>query len=212
MSKKFVAALAVSSLFFSACTYEARYEDQEEIMEDHMNEMMGDDHFGMMREYVNEDLGYSFMYPIYDDHWGEVDILENGDAVKIEAFEKDSEEFLSRTGDDIAKTYGMPFGFAVRDVADEEEVDQFIKDVYGPTCSMGELTQSPIEGEFWVGIDKGDELDENGIPMCFVNYITFVRFSPEKGKVASWDMGQDYNFVYQGEIYDEKISDSFRFL
>jgi hypothetical protein len=165
-------------------------------------------------EYINENAGYAFSYPKKDDNWGDVEVVENGDVAMIAGYPDYVKDFKQRTDvSNTEKAQGIPMAFAVRDVANENEAEQFIKDVYGEACGMGELNESDREGEFWVSIETGDEMDEeSGFPKCFINYITFVKYSPEKGKIASWDIGQDVNFQYQDETLDFVIRDSFRFL
>jgi hypothetical protein len=47
---------------------------------------------------------------------------------------------------------------------------------------------------------------------CFVNYITHIKYSPERKLVASWDIGQDANFVREEEVLDIIMTDSFKFI
>jgi len=56
---------------------------------------------------------------------------------------------------------------------------------------------------------------------CFINYMTVIKYSPDKNLVAAWDIGQAPNFWIDGKAtldgkvgkaIDTIISDSFEFL
>jgi hypothetical protein len=208
--KKIIAISAASALLVGCATKPTtNIEEEVDVTTEQENGMLS---------YVNEELGYSFMYPSATLHDDKVEILKNGNVVMIEgAVEAYSTEFLEKEGSDYEKKSGTPLAFLVEDVASEEELNAFIVNTYGEDCSAGEMTESDVPGEFWVDINAGDLVDEIGFPKCFVNYITYLKYSPEKGKVASWDLGQDYNLGFEeendkGRLYDELVSESFRFL
>jgi hypothetical protein len=79
-------------------------------------------------------------------------------------------------------------------------------------CLLGGKT--PNESEkivniFDISIDGREGNPGDGNEGCFVNYMTIIKYSPEREKVASWDIGQAENFE---NFEDLNISDSFEFL
>ncbi len=112
---------------------------------------------------------------------------------------------------------GNPFaGLAVRvkSVKNSTELNKFIKDNYGSGCLIDSKTpweqqkgvyEIQIKGEDW---DKVDYWDST----CPSNGRTL--YSPEKGRVMSVKIGQEYRFYSDStnsHAYDEDIINSFRF-
>ncbi|UCG24370.1 MAG: hypothetical protein JSW55_19990 [Chloroflexota bacterium] len=99
------------------------------------------------------------------------------------------------------------------EIHDDEELDAFIKDRYGPGCSLGEKAPSGQEGVFDISI-QGDGLDLEQT-QCPINFATVVKYFPAGSKVGAWDRGQSYHFpadVNYSVTYDQEMEDSFRFL
>jgi len=105
--------------------------------------------------------------------------------------------------------WGTSFEIVTRQIETEEEIDQFLKDSYGEGCSTGKILETDQEGIYDVWI-QGDGLGL-GETLCPVNYATVIKYSPEKKAIASWDIGQDVNYMLGEEYYDFPISDSFKF-
>ncbi len=103
----------------------------------------------------------------------------------------------------------------VKDVKNDTELNKFIKDNYGSGCLIDSKTpweqqkgvyEITIKGEDW---DKVDYWDST----CPSNGRTL--YSPEKGRVMSVKIGQEYRFYSDStnsHAYDEDIINSFRFI
>ncbi len=101
----------------------------------------------------------------------------------------------------------------VEEVRDDAELDNFIKERYGPGCSVGEQLPSLQEGVYEVKIEgDGKVLAET---QCPLNFATAVKYFPAGGKIVAWDRGQSYYFpadVNYAVVHDQEMEDSFRFL
>lgn len=117
--------------------------------------------------------------------------------------------------------YQQAWDIVVKDVANDSELDAFIKERYGWGCSLGEKTPAKQEGVYSLGIASPEgvggieEAFEKG---CLVNYMTVLKYFPAKNKVVSWHIGQAYTFSktlgteLEDVIYDEAMVESFEFL
>ncbi len=113
---------------------------------------------------------------------------------------------------DIQNYFSPAWRMVIKNIANDSELDQFLKDRYGETCSVGEKKASGQSGVFDISI-KGDgkELTES---KCFINYMTVVKYYPAKQKVAAWDIGQACTFSTDPDYQackDEEMTDSFTF-
>lgn len=102
--------------------------------------------------------------------------------------------------------------FVVRDVSNDAELESFIRERYGNGCQLGDKNPSNQPGVFDVSIQgDGRELEETECPL---NYMTVLKYHPEKNKAVSWNLGQAFTFVedesYQN-VYDQEMVDSFKF-
>lgn len=106
--------------------------------------------------------------------------------------------------------YQQAWNIIVKEVANDSQLDSFIKERYGSGCALGQKTPSEQEGVFNVRIEGTIETG------CIVNYITVLRYFPAKNKVVSWHLGQDVTFYKvlgtEDIIYDWEMTESFRFL
>lgn len=109
--------------------------------------------------------------------------------------------------------YQQKWEIVARDVHDDEELDAFLKDRYGSGCSLGEKVASGQEGVFDVTIQgDGKDLSES---LCPLNYGTVVKYYPAGNQVIAWDIGQAVTFAGDTSysvVYDQQMTDSFRFL
>jgi hypothetical protein len=93
----------------------------------------------------------------------------------------------------------------------DAELDQFLKQEYGKSCSLGTKTAATQTGVFDIQI-KGDGKDLAETE-CPINYRTVVKYYPAKHVIAKWDMGQDDSFGDgKGTSYDDEMKKSFKFL
>lgn len=107
------------------------------------------------------------------------------------------------------QTRGIPWLIESRTIANDKQLDAFIKERYGKDCSLGEKYPTLQDGTFDIGID-GMGSPEDGD--CFVNYITVMKYSPTLKKLVYWDVGQDYSFRPDDMgSYDLDMVRSFRF-
>lgn len=99
----------------------------------------------------------------------------------------------------------------VTDIANDAALDTWVKEHYGPGCSVEErapTVQPGVEDILLVG---------DGLPpdtsRCVLNYAYEIRYQPAKGRVLSWELGQGPRFAAGAgtdEIYDVVMRDSVR--
>ncbi len=100
----------------------------------------------------------------------------------------------------------------VADVKNDNEIIDFIKAQYGKGCAMGEKKPSGETGDtFDVEIITTGP-DETEDKICFINWVTNLKFDPLLRKIARFDIGQDGNFYDKnGKPYDTEMAESFYF-
>jgi len=222
-------ALFVSLLVYFYLNYEKEFIDQESQVE--------------LLTYRNEELGFEIMYPdkLYQNYASYIEYVEGYDPVgglvpvKI-LTDKDTAYFkpqyfiecedlditynpsiykkcerIETTIDNLRKPISWSIEF--KNIQNNEELSDFIKERYGSTCSHFELELYLQDGVYKLSeISNGtQEYDEN----CFVNYATILLYYPEKNRVAVWDIGMEYSFWgdENGDIqYDPLMINSFRFI
>lgn len=170
--------------------------------------------------YTNTKLGFSVEYPQVNYMNGKeylVDIIEDGNIVYLSDGTQQAEIDQKKNESEVEKASGIPFAFLIKEVNNDKALDSFIKERYGKNCKLGEEKTSETQGVFDVKIDTSWKNPEptDGITEedCFINYITLIKYNAEKGKVVTWDIGQDANFYDENsEAVDEKITNSFKFL
>lgn len=109
----------------------------------------------------------------------------------------------------------------VKDIDNDNELEQFIKERYGSGCSLGKKIPTEQEGVYNVSIDKGGakDIDEAIKNNCLVNYATVLKYYPKKNKVVSWNLGLAYTFykslsdpIHGNIVYDDTMYNSFKFI
>lgn len=108
----------------------------------------------------------------------------------------------------------MYWEFRIGQAQADNDIEDFIDSIYGADCSIGSKTALSAN-TFKVGVNSGGAEDDNGIPSCWINYITEARFSDKWNEIVKWDMGQAITFMSDntGSVtYDTEMTDSFRFL
>lgn len=112
---------------------------------------------------------------------------------------------------DREKYYSPNWNIRINTVANDAELDKFLKERYGIGCSLGEKKETKQTGVYDIEINgDGKDLSETACPL---NYMTVVKYYPAKQKVASWDIGQACNFSYPtyDTCRDTEMTDSFTF-
>ena len=102
--------------------------------------------------------------------------------------------------------------FIIRHIGNENELENLIKELYGSGCKLGSKQPSSQSGVFDVSI-QGDnkDLEETKCPL---NYMTVLKYYPEKNIAISWNLGQAVTFISDESsqnVYDQKMVDSFKF-
>jgi hypothetical protein len=99
----------------------------------------------------------------------------------------------------------------VTDIADDAALDTWVKNHYGPGCSVEERapTVQPGVEDVFIATD--------GLPIdtsrCVLNFAYEIRYQPSKQRVLSWELGQAPRFsagTGTDEIYDLVMRDSVR--
>lgn len=113
---------------------------------------------------------------------------------------------------DYKNKYVQSWEFVIREISNDIELENFIKERYGSGCKLGSKNPSSQSGVFDISIqgDSKDLVETN----CPLNYMTVLKYYPAKNKAVSWNLGQAHTFVadesYQN-VYDQRMVDSFKF-
>ncbi len=92
-------------------------------------------------------------------------------------------------------------------IADDAQLLAFIREWYGPGCTIRSQTETEQAGTFDVAIepDPADPMMET--LSCVTNFLYAVKYSPARQQVVTWKIGQDGRF----ENMDMDMIASFRF-
>ncbi|MFA7686111.1 MAG: hypothetical protein WCX95_04925 [Candidatus Gracilibacteria bacterium] len=115
--------------------------------------------------------------------------------------------------EDKAYSQQLSWKFVVKDVANDSELNTFVKEQYGSGCEVGAKNISTQEGVYDVSIQA--DLGDLGKDQCFLNYMTVLKYYPEKKEAISWDLGQSSTFAgdkFQQIVYDLEMVKSFKFI
>lgn len=105
-------------------------------------------------------------------------------------------------------------------VASDAELDTFIKEHYGSKCGLGKKKATGQKGVYDVEIKAEDGGLSAGVaPECFINVWYVIKYSPIRGKVARWFIG-NMGAIFVSSVqspgtaieYDNEMIESFRFL
>ena len=100
-------------------------------------------------------------------------------------------------------------------VKTDADLEKFIKDNYGTGCKIGKKKASSQNGVFDVLIDNGGfDLAQSIAHNCGINYMYYLKYSPQRHEAITWIFGQAYSFPKNaGEgAYDNDMVKSFRFV
>lgn len=106
----------------------------------------------------------------------------------------------------------------IEDIKNEDELDKFFKDNYGPGCFAGEKELWKQEGVYEIrrkGEDWGPKTNL-GTTTCPWSNNYKILYAPEKNKLMSVNLGQECGFgtdlnSKDYKCYDGEMIDSFRF-
>lgn len=163
-----------------------------------------------LNTYTNEGLGFSIGIPniaTIVEHGNIVYIINKNIEESNPGGSEDLQKKLKISGDEFAKVNGVPWAILVKDVKDKVELQNFIQNRYGKKCKIGNMKLSKQGGTFDVEIDKSN-WDPNLEDNCFLNWTLHIKYNPELGKVAAWDIGQDQSFPG----FDSSMADTFTFI
>ncbi len=187
--------------------------------------------------YRSEDLGFEIKYPASYWNLGASCTLKDGryqlssGLVPSKIFEdKDrlyiAPEYSYKITDTSCEKYEYninnleEFGLwaiVIKDrIYDDNDLNIFLGDFYkgfGSACKLGSREESLQKGVYNIYTDwDGKDLFDSS---CYINALSFVKYSPKQAKVAAWLIGQEYVFGLDdsGRFYfDQAMADSFRFL
>lgn len=115
--------------------------------------------------YQNDEYGFSVSYPI----------AFGGNPVNII---QEGNKFFIRGKNTVGNEFEIPITIGTN-VKSEEDIDQFIKQKYGSSCKLAEVHYDDSkDGFFPVSAYTGQDED----PPCWINWVTIMKFSPEKQK------------------------------
>ncbi|HLD51455.1 hypothetical protein A3K34_04765 [candidate division WWE3 bacterium RIFOXYC1_FULL_40_10] len=103
-------------------------------------------------------------------------------------------------------------------VADDAELQNFVRDEYGNGCILGDKKETSAEGVFDVHAkypgDVNDDMEVRAQNECVINYAYVIKYNQNTGVAVSWKLGQAYGFAattdYQ-KAYDQEMVASFKF-
>lgn len=172
---------------------------------------------GEWNRYTNRRLGFSIEYPktnfLNDSKQYQVKPLEDGNIVYLDEGYNTQEIEQNKNLTEMKKSGTTSFAILIKTINTDDQLENFIKERYGKACKLGKKEASNQEGVYNVGIENLTSPDVPEGQDCFVNYITEIKYSPEKGRVAVWNVGQDANFYDKDlKALDAKVNDSFKFL
>lgn len=97
----------------------------------------------------------------------------------------------------------------IKNIHNNTELENFIKERYGQGCKLGDQAAAHQSGVFDVSI-KGDGKDLSETE-CPLNYMTVLKYYPQKNIAVSWHLGQALTFSFNNQIYDQEMLNSFKF-
>ena len=229
VSLAIVSILTLSSLYYSN-SWEFWHSGEKYYSADE-NESNYSDEFDPINKdfkyYKNYDLGFSLQYPTknyYD--FGEVPVVVTSDSRRGISYDdifhftifepwildSNNELIMGAGPDDIQNNKVKNWKIVVANVPTTQDLLNFIQEQYYDGCGISEIKPSKVDGISDVilattGPDAADSIS------CFINYGYVIKYSADKGKVASWSLGQDATFFDANLTpIDSKIVDNFRFM
>ena len=112
--------------------------------------------------------------------------------------------------------YGKSFGLdpswriTIKDIGSESELDAFIKQYYGTSCSYHKVA-TIFPDTFDIVLEgDGKSLD---VTECPINYDYYLKYNPVSKKIASWNTSQECQLgLGFDKCFDKRIAESFHFI
>lgn len=182
----------------------------------------------LWNEYTNKKIGFSLRVPKTSYRFVGFDrpmqrisipiqVIEDIDSDTVYVtdawtIDREGRKVKDVTLEDLRSQNPVSWKIMTQNVEDKEDIRAFLKKRYYLGCDIAEMTPSNVEGLFDVETTHSSpEAPEN--ENCFINWRTVNKYSPERKLIASWDLGQDINFMGPSqEAYDDEMVASFRFL
>ena len=147
--------------------------------------------------YTNKEYGFTIDYP------KEL----NGESVVIT---QDKNVFKLQGKNPVGNEAEIPITIGTN-IRYKKDIEKFIKNTYFEGCEVKDVLYTELNN----GLVPVDIAGTDGNGECWINWITFVKFSPGYNKIVSIDLGQEppFNEKVNGEIqsYNMEIVNSFKF-
>ncbi|MCX6713236.1 MAG: hypothetical protein NTY66_03465 [Candidatus Vogelbacteria bacterium] len=156
--------------------------------------------------YINSRLRFSIKLPSMTGY--EVVALDDPSSNFVYITEQKSGE--PQKFSDLQRMNVRDWKIVVAKVKNNKELEGFIKEQYGPGCSLGEKTLTSNDPSSYLVkiVGNGDNKDDT---TCYIAEAhQRVIYSPASGRVATW-MGGQPTFIPQGFFFDAEIANSFKF-
>lgn len=186
--------IIVSILFFTNCSIK---EKQITFIENNTNTLSKTLNDNKWTSYTNLEYGFTINYPR----------ALGGNKLKVTS---QKNKFFIEGLNGLNSEFKIPITVQVN-VQNREDLEAFIKKQYGDSCRLGDINENPNEfGLHSINILNSPNHD------CWVNWIVYLLYSPEKKKAVSMDLGQEpalFEYINDKLIdYSEETLESFRFI
>lgn len=169
--------------------------------------------------YTNYDLGFSMEIPKESTQYTDNNQYAAYQMQILEDTANNTVYFTSNPDATLASLQSedyTPWKIEITEVTSEAELIAFGAARWSETCTKVEIEDTSHSGTYDATLKGESEENEYGFPDCFINGITFLKYSPEKNLAATWGVGQDsVMYLKEGDDftpYDLAIAETFQFL
>ena len=142
--------------------------------------------------YTNYNMGFSIKIPKLS--WAgefkneEVQLKENNDIVWFGTRGSIANSVAKFNSEKNKYNFAMnePFAIVVDSVKNDQELLASVQNMFGKKCQLGE--KKAVPGKDLLDVQMAGTSAGAG---CFTNYSYFIKYSPDKQKVALWFGGQE---------------------
>lgn len=103
----------------------------------------------------------------------------------------------------------------VEQLGSEEDINNFIKRVYHPSCSYGGKRATAHPNTYNILINSDVSQNPALPPDCWLNFEKFIKYNPKTNQVVYWHTGQWCEVGFQNPHWiclDKEIGNSFHFI